>query len=388
MSARSKRTVKGHRHLDEEIYPPAVKSTPPQRPATPAIHASDLIVDSVLTLDETVVEFTRKWEAENPDLIHGTDVTTETDVTASAEKCVKLLSTKATQTLVRTNGIEQGGEWNIVFRLKVASNASGSTVVKIGSFRDGVGWHDYRNVKANEFSASDTWQYFAVRTSIPQDWTWSICVTFMTGITDLECDYIGFLPANVPLAYADIDIPSQDAIDDIPAQDALQSIASGYMQSANVLGLSLGSEVNVLSDDWYTLRSGTSGSIADAINICDCDIYLQRGASGGAAYIWVKVNIGGSDIGTWLTRIDGNVTTLFLPCRDQLFSIDAQNKTCTVSARAVADSVYVRAAIYINQFKKHTHADIEYSPAHGQTGELEYSPARGQTGGSDLGHEH
>ena len=88
-----------------------------------------------------------------------------------------------------------GGNYNVLYRLKVASNESSSTVAVLKALATRNGVADtviaQREIRANEFNTSNEWQVFALPVNIRNDDTnVKFIVEHRQGVTDLYCDWI------------------------------------------------------------------------------------------------------------------------------------------------------------------------------------------------------
>ena len=154
--------------------------------------------DKLTTDVKTKISATAKWfsEAETGFSFVDSYTTIISDATASGELCIQRLSTAPTNTFFYGQYItmDAGNYW-VLFRLKVASNASDANLVKIDCVctRGSLG---ERQLHPNDFEQSNVWQTFAVPAEIRQNDTGIEFrgMNFQTGVTTIYCDYVAVIP--------------------------------------------------------------------------------------------------------------------------------------------------------------------------------------------------
>ena len=133
------------------------------------------------------------YEAEA--LTYAAPTTLVVDATASGGNCLARLTATASGSMwTGPSTTAAGNNYWALFRLKVTSNASGSSILTI-SVTATRGTLGTRTLKPNEFDASGVWQTFAIPVEIRTNDT-AIQLTgtsFVTGITDIYCDCVALV---------------------------------------------------------------------------------------------------------------------------------------------------------------------------------------------------
>lgn len=262
MSVHAKKRIPPHKHFQTEIV--EVRRVRPDRPAYKSVHASDVVVDSTLTLDETVVEWTRHWEAEDYEA-KDADWTEVSDATASKGKAMKCLGSVSSGNLefVHLHDLKIAGEISYLVRAKVSDNTIDENVLYIYIYdNDSSTYLAERYVKSNEFPTANKYHHFALKCEIPANKTnLNVGIFKQSANADLYVDYGGFLPAHFPLGYADVSVLETDtgATGDLVDTGATgdtedpSTTTTPYALLSNTTVGYVATSVSVANETWTTL---------------------------------------------------------------------------------------------------------------------------------------
>jgi len=236
LSEASKKRIPPHPHLSYQIKEAEEETFSPQ---PRGVHSRDIIVNRFVTLSETLIDWLRKFEAENSEFI-ASWASVVSDANASNNEAVKVPSTvTSTGDILRfVDDADLGLAGNLYFvvRMKVASNVSSTDIARIQVY-DSAGltvlaqW----TVAPNDFPNSNEYHHFACGFELPRSLT-SIelkVILLATGITDLYIDFAGLVPKSMPIGYADVTVLTTDPGTDAATTDPLTDAAG------NVTGLSV-----------------------------------------------------------------------------------------------------------------------------------------------------
>lgn len=289
MSVHGKPRVAPHKHFSSEVE--QVRQVQSNRPAYRGVHWTDTVIDGTRTLDETIVDFTRQWEE---------DMFTNVDAKCSIIVDAKAKNGYAMQIPSNQGNIAEpfdagdfteclGAEYYCIFRLKVASNASNSNLATLRLVASGAE-RASRIIKPSDFVTSGEYQIFAIKGRTNADDTNVYCdiYGFIGGITALTCDWIGIVPANVPLGTQDTETDAHTGTDTNAHAGTNTNSHSGTTSAntnlayTNLLSLALGTEQLVDAGPTFDLiRTGTTSTPSGSPSRFRVYIYWQRGTSGG-----------------------------------------------------------------------------------------------------------
>jgi hypothetical protein len=390
-------------------------------PPLPSDAAKKIQVGTFGTLAETVVAWTKLWEAEDVTADAAWAITADS---ASSKGYCRKMGPALTKIIYFTDGVLGCvGEFYILARVKV-SDITKAAVVYVSVYdKDTSAVIGYITVTNANFPANDKYHHFALRIELPAT-TQNVQIR-VTGtaaaLQTISCDYAAILPASIPLGYTDVSVvndtqntSASDATQNSSANNATQNSAandatqnssaqSGYMNSTTILDLGTGSEVNCPVGSATVLRYGTCSSEADAINLLVVKVRIERGASGGTGgHIILRINAS-AGVGPYTVRaqkmlyIDAtqnawNDTTIIL--------LNASGMVVEIMCTSLDNSVYLTSDLVVYQYKVHTHGITNPShstgmtnPAHA-TGMTNPAHATGITnpshghGAIDPAHEH
>ena len=237
MSSKDKKTLPLHKHLSYQVIEaePGVFQPQPR-----GAHAKDVLVNAVVSLDETIAEWTRRWEAE--DYVEKTGDWVEwPDATASKGKTMKCWYGSPNDSriyLVKGGGKVVAGEMNFLVRAKVGDNSPNLDIMGIHVY-DATAevFLASRVIKANEFPAILKYHHFALKVEIPadKDNLWIFVAFYSGAYVDLYCDYAGLIPANIPISFADVTVLTEDpgSTGDLVDPGTTSSPTSGITIKAN-----------------------------------------------------------------------------------------------------------------------------------------------------------
>ena len=317
------------------------------------------------TLAETIVAWTRHWEAELAAVIDS-EWTEVSDAAASKGKALKILSTDPNEKIItffQIGDLGIGGELHLLVRLKVANNASANIVARIGIYDYAVGgWLAYRDIAANEFPASNKYHHFAVKVEVPQDRTQLslFCIFKGNGVTDLWCDFAAFLPANVPLGYSDVTVLTEDPgstgdlVDPGSTGDLVDpgtSAVNNARPSAVLLDIGFGSEVNVTTTQ-TTIREGTCSTTGDPSDEALLILKVRQGPSGGTGHVRIGVRVPGFVDFQYTFYVSDTLSYYNFPI---YVPADCNGKTIKIMGRKDGGNIWLEGAIEVIQYKKHSH---------------------------------
>ena len=206
MSVHDKKTVPEHIHFEDEVV--AARNVRAGRPAYKNVHGTDVVIDGSVTLNETIIAWSRGWIAEQFVDVDANCIL-EDDETASHGKALKLPSDVGNILEPFNTPTIEGeiaGEIYALFALKVNSIASSSQLCILRVRASGV-TRGYYVLKPSDFPAVNTWHHFAVRGMFKgNDTDRHIDIYDFKSISGahLHVDYIGIVPTSVPLAYSTI----------------------------------------------------------------------------------------------------------------------------------------------------------------------------------------
>jgi len=380
LSLRSKARIRAHRHLsyevteaEEEIFKPRPKG----------VHARDVLVNHLATLDETIVEWTRCWEEEEFRNVNP-NVSVVSDAEANNDKALKVPSAAGNILEVFDTPDFRGqiaGDFYILFRIKVASNVSSAYLGKLRLVANAT-TRSYYEIYPNELP-NNKYHIIALRGRVDKNDSdaYGDLYDFRGGITDLYIDYVGILPANTPLGYADVTVitedpgsygkkvdpgsvgdsedPGTDAAIEDPASAGDEVDPGTYSLGnafTNVSILStLYSATKTINDTaWTTLQSGTCSVVSDPAPLSL--IIVRVNVIDGWARVCIKIQIDATDLDVetkivFLTTAMGGDFHFF-------FWYQGSLSGATIKAVARADTgqwVNVSTAIDVYQYKKHDH---------------------------------
>lgn len=183
------------------------------------------------------------WEAEeNPvSLLNSTAIVADTD--ASKGSAVYRTSLQASANMLSLDTIIPGtNQFVVYYRLKVTSNASTSTIATLNIHDVEAGSDVSLAIEPADFSTSGEYELFAIRLKLigGKEYTFNIN-SFVTGITNLYCDWIGITDS--PVAYATADI-------------VIGSGATGLVNQSGLTNLT-----NVSGFASITVQSSTTGLV-------------------------------------------------------------------------------------------------------------------------------
>jgi len=392
MSVHTKKRVPLHKHFEDEVV--GAKNVRPNRPAHKGVHASDVVIDSVLTLAETLIQWIRYLEDVEFTLLAGT--TRVVDSYATDGYAAKRPSTAGSGSMWFGSYIPfESGTYYAIFKLKVASNVSSSNVLTVDVYSDaGGGVLASRTIKPNDFPASNRYHHFAIKFEIQGAPVTDLefrGVSFVTGITDVYMDFVGIVPAHIPLDFADVDVTDADAIDGLVDGDAITSVDE--ISSDGVVGYTSSAVASqgVNDQTWTTMNTLTAPASDVEFYVVDCDVLPNSHTSS----FMVKVRVYDATDAVYYPTSNGVERNV--PSNDSYPSfqvlitlpanVNGHSLQCQIwHSKGSAHTFWMR-----NQgwgHSRHEHDHTEYSPSRGQTGHTEFSPQHGQTGASDLGHEH
>lgn len=347
MSVHTKKRVSPHKHFQDEVI--EAKNVRPNRPAYKVVHSSDVVINSILTLVNTPILWTRLWEAEDAES-KDSEWVEVSDAAASGGKALKILSTDPNDKAIQfvTGDIGIGGELNLIVRAKVANNASASNVLHFGIWDvDGGAWlGSARYVKANEFPASNEYHHFALKVEVPEDKNnLQVMLKFSgNGVTNVWCDFGGFVPANVPLDFADVDTDTHSGT----------VAALAYSDITEILN-ETDSNIAVAADTWTEIFSGVCSSESNAINLARIYISIVRDATFNNRKYFLRLDIGGSikDIrygAHWGATGSPQTTPHQLYIYDNL-----SGDTVKIYLYAEGGASQYSTTVIVSQYKKHNH---------------------------------
>jgi len=213
MSEASKKRLPLHKHLSYQIIEASKEEFSPRERG---VHATDVLVDSMISLAETLTSFTRLWEAEVAEEI-ASWAETVTDAGASNEKAVKVpitnVSTGDILAFVKSKNLNLVGNLYYVVRLKVSDNTPTSDIAKIQVYDEaGAAVLAEWIIAPNDFPNANEYHHFACLFELPKDKTQiTLKVILITaGLADLWIDYGGLIPKTMPIAYADVTVLTRD----------------------------------------------------------------------------------------------------------------------------------------------------------------------------------
>jgi len=255
MSEASKKRLPLHPHLSYQIVEASKEEfTPRER----GIHATDVLLDSMISLAETLTSFTRLWEAEVAEKI-ASWAESVTDPGASNEKAVKVpitnTSTGDILAFIKSENLNLAGNLYYVVRLKVSDNTSTSDIAKIQVYDEaGATVLAEWIIAPNDFPNANEYHHFACLFELPKDKTQITfkVILITAGLADLWIDYGGLIPKTMPIAYADVTVLTRDPATDAAVTNPLTDAAS------NVTGLSVDQE-----DPLTDAASNTTGLSVD-----------------------------------------------------------------------------------------------------------------------------
>ena len=180
-------------------------------PAMPGPMGQKIMVGDFLALADTIIEWTRYWE--ESDFTIGGSTVIVSDAECKNGKAAKIPSAGGDNTEPLDSPSfkgEIGGDIYVLFRIKVASNASSSFLAMLRVVGSSVARGTYEIYPNN--LPNNKYHIIAVRARIDANDTnaYADVWNFKGGITDLYVDYIGILPANVPLGYSDVTVLETD----------------------------------------------------------------------------------------------------------------------------------------------------------------------------------
>jgi len=398
MSVHAKKRIPPHKHFKDEVV--EARTVRPNRPAYEGTHASDVVIDSTLLLSQTIVEWTRLWEEDT--FTKDAKVTIVADAKAKNGYSAKIPSdqgdiTEPIDTPIFTGEIS--GDIYVIFCLRVGSNTSGSNLCKLrlaasGAERKGL-W-----IKPSDFPASDQYRHFAIRARIHADDTnvYADINSFTGGITELYVDFIGIVPANVPLDFADVTVESTDpssaadSTDPSSAGDSTDPSSTGDSEDPST------SAVNDAAGKTYTLIATPASAHADVVdgagwtniytsavasspantdNMALVDVRIDRGSDGDAPHgsgelqIEVQMKVGEvyTTLGAFFTELNPDVPTHIFKI---LAPYDLSGDQIRVRGRKAGGGGSTSINVYycsIWQFVKHTHAIQNDSHGHTISGD-------------------
>jgi len=213
MSEASKKRLPLHKHLSYQIVEASKEEFSPRERG---VHATDVLLDSTVSLAETLTSFTRLWEAEVAEEIASWAETVD-DAAASNEKAVKDLITNTSigdiLKSVKSTNLNLAGNLYYVVRLKVSDNTPTSDIAKIQVY-DEAGATALAEwvIAPNDFPNPNEYHHFACLFELPKDKTQiTLKVILITaGLADLWVDYGGLIPKTMPIAYADVTVLTRD----------------------------------------------------------------------------------------------------------------------------------------------------------------------------------
>jgi len=248
---------------------------------------------------------------------------------------------------------EISGEIYVIFALKVANNASSSTICTIRVAASG-GVRKSRNIKPSDFPASNQWRHFALKARIHADDTnvYIDIYNFIGSITDLYVDFIGIAPTTVPLDFADVDTDSHSGTD--TDEHGGTAAALAYADITEILN-ETDSNVAVAADTWTEIFSGTCGSEANAVNLARIYISIVRDVNFNNRKYFLRLDIGGSikDIryGAHWGVVGSPQTT-----PHQLYIYDnLSGDTVKIYLYAEGGASQYSTTVIVSQYKKHNH---------------------------------
>lgn len=139
----------------------------------------------------------------------------------------------------------------------------------------------------------------------------------------------------------------------------------GYAPFNECLTLGYGSSYEVNETAWVTLRSGTCGSVSNAINLSEINVAVEETEAGHYAFVHIRVWLNGTVILEWTERFVYD-NGIYLARKNIILTDMIQGYEILVDARATdAGHVHLKALIYGRQFQSHTHSISD--PQHGHT---------------------
>lgn len=397
MSVHTKKKIPPHLHTKDEVV--EARAVRPLRPAYKGIHGSDVVIDSNLLLSETLIEWLRYWEAEGYEW-KDDDWAEVSDSKASKGKAMRILSAGANGQelrLVNSGDLNIAGDLYLVMRLKVASNASGSTILRIGIWNTATStWIGYLDIKPSDFPASNEYHHFAVRMNLPADVTTCrvLAQKRIDNVTDLYCDYAGLVPAHIPLGYADVTVvttdpsstadstdPSSSADSTDPSSGADTKDPSSTGDSTDPSTTSLNDNMghnDILDEGSYhsqvevtnsltLVHQVTCGSESDAVNLSSVLCRVLRGSSGGYGHIRLSIYHDTVPIHECALYISGDLSGYDV---EVLTPWSFSGITLKIYAKKDGDgSIWIRTKNRVRQFTKHSHAIQNDSHGHTISGD-------------------
>lgn len=376
MSVHGKQRISPHKHFVDEISQASRTTRAPERPAYKGVHWTDTVIDGTKTLDETLVDFTRQWEAE--DITVNSQIEIQDTPSASGGKALYCEAADPELVACTTasdigNGVGTGhelpaGDLIVCVRLSISDNTLATDAYRIGIVNCATGLAvGYRTIKCNEFKTIGTWQMFAVKVNVNANLTDLACfVTWVSPTADGGIDWIAIASHNVPLGDTGITNPNNSTGITNPNQGTGITNPSVDPSATLLLdNISDTSEVEI-TNSGAEIASYSLGTESDAINMALIEFVLKRGSSGGYGTLKLRVNASdGSFYWDGSYYISADLYYYFVKL---LVPYNLSGKTLKVWAQKDSTgSVWVYLnnslnAIRVHQYKKHTH--IPNDPQH------------------------
>jgi hypothetical protein len=372
MSTHGKPRIPPHQHLSTEIQ--QARQVRNSRPAYRGVHWSDTVIDGNKTLDETIVDFTRQWEADILETNWGDAPTKIADPESTEGYCVKWANASAYGNVkTETGDLGLAGVFYVIVRANISDNSSGTKAMRFGVWDEDTSTRlAYREVAPNEFTANDTYQLFAVKCNIDENKNnIAIHADFMEGhpAVDLQIDYLAVTSADVPLGTQDTETDAHSGADvnahsgaDVNAHSGTDTNAhSGSAASSSLIPLNsvldtgLSSEVEITNSADTEIQSGTTDADANATNLAEIIIDIQRGSSGGYGNVRVIVDTNGVS-----PKYDERTLYISADLDYYQYRIFVSKYFNSTAIRVLAKkdgigSVYLQAYIRVRNFGVHTH---------------------------------
>jgi len=218
-----------HIHFQSEVV--EARQVRPKRPPYRGVHWSDTVIDGTLTLDKTVVDFTRQWEAEDcaihPNAHIGSDSVCSGGKNVVCEitdpYMIALVTGSSVGLGVGTGHALEAGDLVLAISLATHDNSTSNNLFRIGIYNCATGSPlGYRTIKCNEFTQSYKYQMFSVKIHVNENQTdLAIYIEWLgNNVTNGFIDWIGITPINVPLADTGITNPNTGTGITVPAAPA------------------------------------------------------------------------------------------------------------------------------------------------------------------------
>mgnify|MGYP001573816823 CR=1 FL=1 len=176
-------------------------------PALPAQLGSHYLISAI--------QYDMYWEAESAPVVLATGTDVFADATANNEYCARRESTDSSGDMLDIHtSVPGSNEYVVYFRLKVTSNASSSTIATVRIYNETNSVVvKTMTISPDLFDASDSWNLVAIRASLSslKEYSFGI-VSFVTGITNLYCDWVSITDSPVPYAIVPITILSGQGV--------------------------------------------------------------------------------------------------------------------------------------------------------------------------------